>query len=160
MSGKHLSPDQVLSIMRKEGKPADKLKRVEGVLNGTVAIHSVALRKKVKIPPNKATIYTRPVKNNRSSIFIEGMVEGKKATGILTNVKTSALSGLSSGRSASRSRSSSRRRSSSKRQSRSRSSSRRRSKSSKRRRSKSPKRRKSKSKRRRSSSKRRRSRRH
>ena len=146
MSGKHLTPNQVLSVMRKEGKPADKLKRVEGVLNGTVAIHSVALRKKVKIPPNKATIYTRPVKNNRSSIFIEGMVEGKKATGILTNVKTSALSGLSSGRSASpsgRSRSSSRRRRSS----------RRRSKSPKRRRSKSPKRR-------RSSSKRRRSRRH
>lgn len=152
MSGKHLTPDQVLSVMRKEGKPADKLKRVEGILNGTVAVHSVALRKKVKIPPEKATIYTRPVKNNRSSIFIEGMVEGKKATGILTNVQTSALSGLSSGRSASRSRSSSRRRSSSKR---------RHSKSPKRRRSKSPKRSRSKSpKRRRSSSKRRRSRRH
>lgn len=150
-SGKNLSPAQVLAIMRKEGKPADKLKRVEGILNGTVAVHSVALRKKVKIPPEKAIIYSKPVKNNRSSIFIEGMVEGKKATGILTNVETSAISGASEGRSASRSRSSSKRR-------HSKSPKRRRSKSKSKRRKSKSKRRKSKSKKR-SSSKRRHSRR-
>lgn len=144
---KYLSPAQVLSAMRKDGKPSDKLKRVEGILNGTTGVYSVSVRSKVKVPPNKAKIYAVAVKNKRSAIFIEGMVDGKKVTGILANVHSSSV-GAPAGRSASRRRSSSRRRKSR--------SSRRRSKSPKRRRSKSKsKRRKSRSRKRRRSSRRR-----
>ena len=104
-----LSPAQVLAAMRKDGKPAGKIKHAEDVLRGTGTIYAVSVRKRVKIPPSKAKIFSTPIKNKRSAIFIEGVVDGKKAIGILANVLTSSIGGktVSRGRSTSRRRSSS-----------------------------------------------------
>lgn len=112
---KYLTPAQVLAAMRKDNKPSDKIKHVESVLKGNAGVYAVSLRRKVKIPPNKAKIYAVNIKNKRSAIFIQGEVEGKKATGILANVLSSSVGSESStSRSSSkRSRSSSKRRKSS-----------------------------------------------
>ena len=155
---KYLTPAQVIAAMRKDGKDAQKIRRVEGVMNGTVAVHSVAHRKKIKIPPSKSKFYSVHIKNKRSAIFISGSVDGKNASGILANVLSSSVgsgSASASRSSSRRSRGSSRKRSSRRRSRRSSKSKRRKSSKSKSKRRKS----KPKSKRRKSRSRRRSSRR-
>jgi len=98
-----LTASQVIATMEKDGKPADKLRHVKSILDGTGSVYSVSVRKKVKIPSSKSSIFYVHLNPTRSAIMIQGSADGKKLSGILTNVKTSSITKSGTGRSSSKS---------------------------------------------------------
>lgn len=114
------SAEQVKDILSKAGK-SDKVKRLNGILNGSEKVYSIATKKKEIIDPHTVSFKVTKGLHGNKNILLQG--KSKSGASISTNlasVEPKFISG-SAGRSRSRSRSSSKRR-----RSRSRSSSKRR----------------------------------
>ena len=112
------SAEQVKDILSKAGK-SDKVKRLNGILNGSEKVYSIATKKKEVIDPHTVSFKVTKGLHGNKNILLQG--KSKSGASISTNLASVEPKYISGSAGRSRSRSSSKRR-----RSRSRSSSKRR----------------------------------